>query len=85
MLEVMKNVYESITLYLIVIEYFLYFLVGLILIIFIKFSTNYIKKFFLFIGDFSKEKATLYLISIIKYFFIILACVLIGKSLIHFL
>ena len=85
MLEVMKNVYESITLYLIVIEYFLYFLAGLIFFIFIKFSTSYIKKFFLFIGDFSKEKATLYLISIIKYFFITLVCVLIGKSLIHFL
>ena len=41
MLEVMKNVFESITLYLIVIEYFLYFLAGLIFIIFIKFSTNY--------------------------------------------
>ena len=79
----MKNVYESITLYLIVIEYFLYFLAGLIFIIFIKFSTNYVKKFYLFIGDFSKEKATSYLISIIKCFFVILLCVLIGKSLIY--
>ena len=85
MLEVIENFYESITLYLIVIEYFLYFLAGLIFIIFIKFSTIYIKKLFLFIDDFSKEKAILYLISIIKYILIALVCMLIGKSLIHFL
>ena len=85
MLEIITNVYESIIFYLVVIEYFLYFLAGLIFIIFLKFSTNYIKKLILFVSGFSKEKAKSYLISIVKYIFISLICVLIGKLLIIFL
>jgi hypothetical protein len=85
MLEIITNVYESIIFYLVVIEYFLYFLAGLIFIIFLKFSTNYIKKIILFVSSFSKEKAKSYLISIAKYIFISLICVLIGKLLITFL